>query len=114
MGEKDPFKWGMENKVFVAGTPDDAIREIERMQEITGGFGVYLLFAHNFVPWEAAKQSYELIARYVMPYFKGSNFPRHESYNTAKASHVDLQEDFNQAVDEATKIYQQSRKKRLE
>ena len=83
------------------------------MQELTGGFGVYLLFAHNFVPWESAKRSYELIARYVMPHFKGTNIQRHESYDNAKKSHVDLQEDFNLAVDKATRIYQQSRKKRL-
>ena len=75
------------------------------MQKLTGGFGVYLLFAHNFVPWEAAKRSYELMARYVIPYFKDSNRARVESYESAKSSHSDLKADFNQAIDDATKSY---------
>ena len=105
MDEIDSINWGIENKVLVVGTPDDVIKEIDRMQQLTGGFGVYLLFAHNFVPWEAAKRSYELMARYVIPYFKNSNCSRVESYNSAKSGHGDLQADFNQAIDDATKLY---------
>ena len=108
--EQDPLNWGINNKVLLVGTPDDLIQEILRMQELTGGFGVYLLFAHNFVPWEAAKRSYELLARYVMPYFRNSNLLRQESYNLAKAGHNDLQSDFNNAVDDATRNYKESHK----
>ena len=105
LDETDSINWGIENKVLVVGTPDDVIKEIDRMQKLTGGFGVYLLFAHNFVPWEAAKRSYELMARYVIPYFKDSNRARVESYESAKSGHSDLQADFNQAIDDATKSY---------
>ena len=108
--EKDPLNWGIENKVLVVGTPDDVIKEIKRVQDLTGGFGVYLLFAHNFVPWEAAKRSYELMARYVMPYFKNTNSPRHQSYSSAKTIHDDLQADFNNAVDDAKRAYQERQK----
>ena len=78
------------------------------MQGLTGGFGVYLLFANNFVSWESAKRSYELLARYVMPYFRNSNLLRRGSYNSAKAGHNDLQSDFNDAVDTATRSYKES------
>ena len=108
--EKDPLNWGIDNKQLLVGTPDDAIREIERVEEKTGGFGVFLFFAHNFVPWDAAKRSYELIARYVMPHFNGCNLPRQESYNFGRADHRGLQADFNLAVDNAKKTYQQSKK----
>ena len=38
----DPLKWGMESKLLIVGTPEDAIKEIERAQEIAGGFGTFL------------------------------------------------------------------------
>jgi len=107
---EDPLNWGIDNKVLLVGTPDDLIKEILRMRELTGGFGVYLCFANNFVPWEAAKRSYELLARYVMPYFRNSNILRQESYNSAKAGHNELQSDFNDAVDSATRSYKDSQK----
>ena len=105
IGEDDPVNWGIDNKVLLVGTPEDAICEIERIQQKTGGFGVFLLFAHNFVPWESAKRSYELIARYVMPHFKSPNHLRSESYEKASVRHRLLQTDFNDAVDDAKKKY---------
>jgi limonene 1,2-monooxygenase len=106
----DPLKWGMESKLLIVGTPEDAIKEIERAQEIAGGFGTFLFFGHNFVPWEAAKRSYELAARYVFPHFKNTNVPRQESYDIARAGHDKLQADFMQAVDKAAGAYKDSKK----
>ena len=107
----DPINYGIENKILLVGTPDDAIREIERIDKITGGFGVFLMFAHNFVPWEAAKKSYELMARYVIPYFRQSNSLRQKSYDVAKNIHERLQTDFNDAVKAADADYKQQNKK---
>ena len=107
--EDDPLSWGMENKVLLVGTPDDAIREIERIQDKTGGFGTFLLFAHNFAPWDAAKRSYELFARYVTPHFTGANQPRQDSYNRARAGHDKFQADVKQAVSDANAAYRQSK-----
>lgn len=56
----------------VIGTPDDAIAQIERLQEQSGGFGCLLLMAHEWADREATRRSYELIARYVMPRFQGA------------------------------------------
>ena len=108
---EDPINYGIENKILLVGTPEDAIREIERIDKITGGFGVFLLFAHNFVPWEAAKKSYELMARYVIPYFRQSNRLRQKSYDVAKNIHERLQTDFNDAVKAADADYKQQNKK---
>ncbi len=55
----------------IVGTPDDAIAAIERMQELSGGFGALLGLAHEWTSWEKTKHSYELFARYVAPRFQG-------------------------------------------
>jgi len=107
---EDPLKWGMENKLLIVGTPEEAIKEIERAREMAGGFGTFLFFGHNFVPWEATKRSYELAARYVFPHFKNTNVPRQESYDIARSGHDKLQADFMQAVDKASGAYKDSKK----
>jgi limonene 1,2-monooxygenase len=55
----------------IVGTPDDAIAAIERMQELSGGFGGLLALAHEWTTWEKMKHSFELFARYVAPRFQG-------------------------------------------
>lgn len=55
----------------IVGTPDDAIAAIERMQELSGGFGAVLGLAHEWTSWDKTKRSYELFARYVAPKFQG-------------------------------------------
>jgi limonene 1,2-monooxygenase len=52
------------------GTPDDVADRIEAMLAKSGGFGTFLLLAHNAAGWEATRRSYELFARYVMPRFQ--------------------------------------------
>lgn len=54
----------------IVGTPDDAIAAIERMQELSGGFGAVLGLAHEWASWEKTKHSYELWARFVAPKFQ--------------------------------------------
>jgi len=51
----------------VIGTPDDLVKKIRELQEITGGFGVVLGFAHDWANREASMRSWELVARYVIP-----------------------------------------------
>jgi len=55
----------------VVGTPDDLIVAIERMREITGGFGVVLGFCHDWANREATFRSWELVARHVIPAVNG-------------------------------------------
>jgi limonene 1,2-monooxygenase len=56
----------------VIGTVEDAIAQIERLQQQSGGFGCFLQMAHEWADREATRKSYELIARYVMPHFQGA------------------------------------------
>ena len=63
----------------VIGTPDDAIARIEDFVEQSGGFGSFLVLAHNTASWEATLRSYDLFARYVVPNFRNANTSRHES-----------------------------------
>lgn len=58
--------------VGVIGTPDMAIEQIRRLERQSGGFGTYLLMAHEWADTPATHASYELFARYVMPEFQGS------------------------------------------
>src|SRR5689334_13342732 len=44
----------------VIGTPDDAITQLERLQQQSGGFGCFLQLAHNWADWEHTQKSYEL------------------------------------------------------
>ncbi len=55
----------------IVGTPDDAIEAIERLQDLTGGFGGLLGLAHEWAPRDKIHKSFELFARYVMPKFQG-------------------------------------------
>jgi len=56
----------------VIGTPDAAAEQIGHLVEQSGGFGTFLLMAHEWADREAALRSYELFAREVMPRFQGS------------------------------------------
>jgi limonene 1,2-monooxygenase len=62
----------MEIGFAVVGTPDMAAAQIERLVEQSGGFGTYLLMAHEWADRAATLHSYELFAREVMPRFQGS------------------------------------------
>ncbi len=56
----------------VIGDVNDAIAQVERLKEQSGGFGCFLQMAHEWADREATMKSYELIARYVAPKFQGS------------------------------------------
>ena len=65
----------------IIGTPDDAIRQIERLVEQSGGFGTFLVFGHEWADPAATRHSYELFARHVMPHFQGQLDPLQSSYD---------------------------------
>jgi limonene 1,2-monooxygenase len=71
----------IEQQSAVIGTPDDAVAQLERYWEKTGGFGSMLILGQNWADPVATKRSFELIARHVMPKFAGSNVRRVESYD---------------------------------
>lgn len=66
--------WALSTGAAVIGTYDEAIEQIETLQELSnGGFGCYLLFDHNWARWDAKKRHYEIFGDYVIPHFKKTN-----------------------------------------
>jgi len=79
-GLPDPVAYINESQRGIIGTPEDAIREISRVQEALGGFGAVLLFQHDWANWQASLRSMELIAEEVRPHFTRANRLRTASY----------------------------------
>ncbi|MDG1409157.1 MAG: LLM class flavin-dependent oxidoreductase [Acidimicrobiales bacterium] len=73
------FHANPESSAGVIGTPDDLITNIRRMQDITGGFGMVLNFAHDWANPEASNRSWDLIARHVIPEINGQIEPMRAS-----------------------------------
>jgi limonene 1,2-monooxygenase len=78
-GAGDPVEVMINSGMAVIGAPDDAAAKIQQLVEQSGGFGCFLLMAHNWANFEATKHSYELIARYVAPKFQQLNDNREAS-----------------------------------
>ncbi|HEY9236012.1 MAG TPA: LLM class flavin-dependent oxidoreductase [Phenylobacterium sp.] len=74
----------------VVGTPDEAIARIEQLREESGGFGCFLLMAHNWARWEDTKRSYEMIARYVVPHFQQLNVNRRASMDWVRSNKTEF------------------------
>ena len=83
-GESDPVDALIATGLAVVGTPDDAIAQIARLEQQSGGFGAYLMLDHNWSEWDRKRKSYELMARYVFPRFQGSNDNREASLAWAR------------------------------
>jgi limonene 1,2-monooxygenase len=74
----------------VIGTPDDLIKAINNLQDVTGGLGVVLGFAHDWANRENARRSWDLVARYVIPAINGSVQPLQSSADYVEAHKVEL------------------------
>ena len=99
-GKGDPAEHLVSVGRAVIGDPNDAIRQIETLQEATGGFGCYLLVDHNWARFEDKLKSYELFARHVMPHFQAHNIQRRQSYDWVR----DSQEDFKASARRAQQV----------
>ena len=99
-------------RACLIGTPDDAAAHSSGCGERSGGFGAFLLMAHNWADWEATKRSYELMARYVFPHFqRQSNALRVASYDNATAKHETAGAESAQAVATEIERYEQAKGK---
>jgi len=89
------------------GTPDMAVSQINRlMEQSNGGFGAYLLLAHNWADPAATQRSYELIAREVMPHFQGHHLPTMTAQQRAREQRPDLADVHMKAVEDMTQQYE--------
>ena len=60
-----------EDSVAVIGTPRDLVERIEKMIDVTGGFGTAIGFVHDWANRADTLNSWDLVARYVMPEVNG-------------------------------------------
>ena len=90
------------------GTPEACAAQIERLwEQSNGGFGAYLMLAHNWANPQATARSYELIAREVMPQFQGHAWATLDAATRAKEVREKLAAAQSQAVEDARDRYQQ-------
>jgi limonene 1,2-monooxygenase len=71
----------IEEDTSIIGTPDDMIAALHRLQDVTGGFGGFMVLANDWASHDATLRSYELIARRVMPELRGHLAPLRASYD---------------------------------
>lgn len=88
------------------GTPEMCRAQIDRLwKQSNGGFGAYMLLAHNWANFEATKKSYELIAREVFPHFQGQHRSTMEAAIRAQKMRPDLAAVHSKAVETAQELY---------
>ena len=109
-GLPDPVDYFHQVQRGVIGTPEDAIREIERVQQALGGFGAVLLFQHDWANWPATLRSMELIAEEVRPHFSRANELRRASYEKNAPFHEDRVALARVGITQATERYEASKR----
>jgi limonene 1,2-monooxygenase len=99
----------VENNQWIVGTPDDCIAGIERLQEMSGGFGHFMIRVEDWASREKLLHSYELLARYVMPHFQGSLIGIQNSRSWVSSIKEDLQAHRTASIQRATDAYDATR-----
>ena len=94
---------------WIIGTPDDCIEGILKLEEQSGGFGGFLVQAIDWAPRDRILNSFELLARYVMPQFQGSLVGLENSNQWAKSRQETLVQGRTRAIDRAHQVYADSR-----
>lgn len=102
----DPEKL-IEMRGGYVGDPEGAVDYLERLWERAGPFGTLLMTGANWMPFDAAKRSYELMRRYVMPRFNRANEQRQASFDWAYENRYAFSE-AKAAVGEAQKVEQRA------
>ena len=98
-----------ETNSWIIGTPDDCIEGILKLEEQSGGFGGFLVQAIDWAPRDRILNSFELLARYVMPRFQGSLVGLENSNQWAKSRQETLVQGRTRAIDRAHQVYADSR-----
>ncbi len=103
---KEMIEFVNESGFGAIGTPDMAVAQIDRlMKQSNGGFGAYLMLAHNWADPAATHKSYELIARHVMPHFQNHYAPTMDAANRAEKLRPELAEKHAKAVEDMQNRY---------
>jgi limonene 1,2-monooxygenase len=97
------------SELGVVGTPADAIEHIERMQEISGGYGTHLIRVLDWANPRDTLDSYELFAREVAPHFQDSSRRRVENWTTFSGAESEFQKALTAANQRARHRYEAER-----
>jgi limonene 1,2-monooxygenase len=84
---------GVEGGGAIVGTPDDLIKAVRDMLELTGGFGTVIGFAHDWANREATLRSWDMVARYVIPEVNGML----DNYRESQRYVIENRESFDRA-----------------
>lgn len=60
-----------EGTAATIGTPDDLVKKIKSVLDVSGGFGTVVGFVHDWANPENSRRSWDLVARYVVPEING-------------------------------------------
>jgi limonene 1,2-monooxygenase len=109
-GNVDEMVAFVNNGLGVIGTPARAVEQLEALiEQSNGGFGAYIVLAHDWANPEATKRSFELLATEVMPRFQSSGSNLQAAAERARASREELSALQLKAVEEATARYEKTR-----
>ncbi|MEU4667586.1 LLM class flavin-dependent oxidoreductase [Amycolatopsis sp. NPDC023774] len=94
--------WINASGIGVIGTPEDAIRQIGTLEaQSKGGFGSYLMMAHEWASPAATARHYELFAEAVAPHFQQRLDRLAATEAQAKKLRAELHSRQGQALEEA-------------
>ena len=62
---------GGENAASTIGTPDDLVKTIKNLINVSGGVGTIIGFVHDWANPENTRRSWDMVARYVIPEING-------------------------------------------
>jgi limonene 1,2-monooxygenase len=105
----DPVDALVDSGYAVIGTPDDCVKQIERLMAQSGGFGAFLQMDAPWADWAETKRSYELIARYVIPKINNLNANRKASEHWLRTNNEKFRGELQSAV--AAKVAQHAAEK---
>jgi limonene 1,2-monooxygenase len=91
----------VERGSWIVGTPDDCIAAMDRLEELSGGFGGLLVMVQDWATREQQRRSYELLARYVMPRYSGALAGVSAAHALGVAHRLESQTAMQHAIDQA-------------
>jgi alkanesulfonate monooxygenase SsuD/methylene tetrahydromethanopterin reductase-like flavin-dependent oxidoreductase (luciferase family) len=62
------YEWGIEQGIFIVGSPDTVVAQVARTSELMGGLGVFCAnFEFGNMPFEQARRALQLFGKEVVP-----------------------------------------------
>jgi limonene 1,2-monooxygenase len=61
----------VEGAASTIGTPDDLVKTIKNVMQVSGGIGAVIGFVHDWANPENTRRSWDMVARYVIPEING-------------------------------------------